>query len=307
MRQLYGMPDFEGLEVCFALGRLRQSSDSRTFKARSFAKHADLNDMFAKARIAALLTAAAGGPYLVSETQWGQSAMDTVVSSTSLSSDAASSESLVFSSGAYGIHSHHEVEKLRRSDPRRYRYEESLARKLGALPADPAIKPELAGFKVSDIREVLRFDISPEWVIQRFARVSTVLADLKLEGLRVPIVTGTRADDLAGTITYYFDHQGKLQRVMVHGFTGDPSRLVKTMVSGYQLKREPTLEAGVFTKRWNGKPTHFLRLTHAPVVYSDAVHQKYTVFLELNQPNLVYGISEEARRIVQTDRTTGRW
>ena len=54
-------------------------------------------------------------------------------------------------------------------------------------------------------------------------------------------------------------------------------------------------------------PVHFLRLTHAPIVYADAVHQKYTVFLELNQPNLPYGISPEAQKIVAADRSTGRW
>jgi hypothetical protein len=133
------------------------------------------------------------------------------------------------------------------------------------------------------------------------------LADLQLEGLRVPVVTGIRADDLAGTLTYYFDKSGKIQRVNLHGFTGDTERLVSTLTQHYGLSAEPALDAGVYTKRWNGIPVHLLRISHAPVVFSDAVHQKYTVFLELNQPNLQYGISEEARRIVQSDRWTGRW
>ncbi|MEP1645014.1 DUF6690 family protein [Rhodopirellula bahusiensis] len=29
--------------------------------------------------------------------------------------------------------------------------------------------------------------------------------------------------------------------------------------------------------------------------------------MELNQPNLTYGISDEAKRIVVTDQWTGRW
>ena len=93
----------------------------------------------------------------------------------------------------------------------------------------------------------------------------------------------------------------------MHGFTGDTSKLVNTMSTHYGLQSEPALEAGVYTRRWNGSPIHFLRLTHAPVVYSDAVHQKYTVFMELNQPNLTYGISNEARKILSADRHTGRW
>jgi hypothetical protein len=265
-------------------------------------------DMFPRLRTAALLAAAAGGPYVASETDWGRGAMGKIADT------VETSDVMVFRDGeagtsvaGYANHAHHEVEKLRRSDSSRFRYEEELARKLGGLPADPNATPQIAGVQIQDLREVMRFDISPDWVISRFARVSTVLADLNLEGLRVPIVTGTQASDVAGTLTYYFDHQQKLQRLTVHGFTGDPARLVQSMTSDYGLSPEPTLEAGVYTKRWNGVPVHFLRLTHAPVVYSDAVHQKYTVFLELNQPNLVYGISPEAQRIVQSDRGSGRW
>ena len=153
----------------------------------------------------------------------------------------------------------------------------------------------------------MRFDINPDWVIARFSRVSTVLGDMSLQGLRVPFVTGTRPDDVAGTLTYYFDKSGTLQRLMIHGFTGDPTRLVGTMTNHYGLERTPAIEAGVYTKRWNANPIHFLRLTHAPVVYSDAVHHKYTVFIELNQPNLIYGISNEARKVIGADLSTGRW
>ncbi|MEM0926979.1 MAG: DUF6690 family protein, partial [Planctomycetota bacterium] len=163
------------------------------------------------------------------------------------------------------------------------------------------------GNQIQDLREVIRFDITPAWVIARFSRVSTVLANLNLKGLRVPIVTGIHATDVAGTLTYYFDNSDRLQRLTFHGFTGDASRFSNIMTGHFGLTREAALEAGAFTRRWNGRPVHFMRLTHAPVVYSDAIHHKYTVFLELNQPNLAYGISEEARRIVESDHHTGRW
>ncbi|MFK8110804.1 MAG: DUF6690 family protein [Rubripirellula sp.] len=263
--------------------------------------------MFPRLRTAAILAAAAGGPYVASETDLGRRAMTAFTGQDGNQVVYVETNGGPVVNAGYANHSHHEVEKLRRSSPERYRYDETLASKLGAIPAEPKAAPKLVGTRINDIREVLRFDISPRWVLSRFSRVSTVLADLELEGLRVPIVTGTRADDMAGTLTYYFDRGEKLQRVTVHGFTGDPTRLVGTMTQGYGLNHEPSLEAGVYTKRWNGRPTNFLRLTHAPVVYSDAVHQKYTVFLELNQPDLAYGISPEAQRIVESDRQTGRW
>ncbi len=271
----------------------------------------------------AVLAVAAGTPYVANETQIGRDATETI--SRTISGDgggpswsvpvpwSTAGEATVggqtqpLDSDRYPIHSHHQVETLRPVSSTRYRYDDDLARKLGAVPADESAAPSLAGNNVEDIRQALRFDLTPPMILERFSRVSTVLADLQLEGLRVPVVTGIRADDLAGTLTYYFDRSGKIQRINLHGFTGNTERIVSTLTSHYGLQAEAALDAGVYTRRWNGIPVHLLRITHAPVVFSDAVHQKYTVFLELNQPNLQYGISEEARRIVQSDRWTGRW
>ncbi|MCO8121381.1 hypothetical protein NHH03_06500 [Stieleria sp. TO1_6] len=260
-------------------------------------------------KIAGFVAAATVGPYVATETDTGRSAVSQVrVMLTDATSTTAEPDgNALGAANDYATHSHYQVETLREVSDSRYRYDEDLARKLGAIPADPASSPSLSGFRVQDLRAVMRFDINPAWVIANFSRVSTVLADMSLKGLRVPIVTGTRADDLAGTLTYYFDNADKLQRLTIHGFTGDAQRFERAMTTHYGLEREASLEAGAYTKRWNGRPTHFMRLTHAPVVYSDAVHHKYTVFLELNQPNLAYGISAEAQKIVDSDHHTGRW
>lgn len=175
------------------------------------------------------------------------------------------------------------------------------------LKGGAAMVSSIADGPIHDLRDVLRFDITADWVTARFTRVSTVLADTHLEGLRVPLVTGIGTNDLAGTITYYFDYSGKLQRVMLHAITGDVSTVVSTMTQYYGLQTEPSLDAGVYTKRWNALPVHFLRVSRAPIVYRDALHHKYTVFVELNQPDLRFGISEEASQIITSDRNTGRW
>ncbi len=262
--------------------------------------------MFRRLGMIAALAAAAGGPYVASETEWGREATSSVKGM--IQSDTESGEAPPGATNKGGpLHAHHQVESLRPIGSTDYRYDETLARKLGAMPADQESPQSLAGSRVDDLREVLRFDISPPWVTNRFSRVSTVLADLRLQGLRVPLVTGTQSEDLAGTLTYYFDQSGQLQRVTIHGFTGKPDKLVETMSDHYGLTAEPSLEAGVYTRRWNAMPVHFLRLSYAPVVYADAAHQKFTVFLELNQPDLPYGTSEEARRIVAADRQSGRW
>jgi len=59
----------------------------------------------------------------------------------------------------------------------------------------------LTGPPVADFGEIVRFDISPTWVTSRWPRVTTVTAEAGMEGLRVPIVTGTNTDDLAGSLT----------------------------------------------------------------------------------------------------------
>ncbi|MCG8651705.1 MAG: hypothetical protein MI861_17830 [Pirellulales bacterium] len=261
--------------------------------------------MFTRLRTLAIVGVAAGGPYIASETEFGRSAMSKLTGA--VGTVSSSGDSVVTDSPGYANHALHEVEGLRQTESSQFRYHQKMASRLGAIPEDPQQAPVLVGPNVTDLREVLRFDITPEWVIGRFSRVSTVLADMRLEGLRVPVVTGTQADDLAGTLTYYFDQSHQLQRVTVHGFTGDPARMVQVLTTHYGLQAEPSLEAGVYTRRWNGQPIQFLRLSHAPVVYSNAVHQKYTVFLELNQPNLAFGISDEARQIVASDRGSGRW
>ncbi len=91
---------------------------------------------------------------------------------------------------------------------------------LPQLQQSSATQP-ITGGPVRDLRDVIRFDINPAWVMQNFGRVTTVLADVKLDGLRVPLVTGTAPTDLAGTITYYFDNQQTLRRINLQGLTGN--------------------------------------------------------------------------------------
>jgi hypothetical protein len=70
-------------------------------------------------------------------------------------------------------------------------------------PADPKIvidgqqpKTPLEGAPVADLAEVLRFDVTPGWVISRWPRVSTGGPHLQLQGYRVPLVTGTKESDI---------------------------------------------------------------------------------------------------------------
>ncbi len=151
---------------------------------------------------------------------------------------------------------------------------------------------------VSDFREVLRFDVSPGWVPQHFPQVTTVLADTRLDGLRVPFVSGTQPTDVAGSLTYYFDSQQSLRRIQLVGVSGDPSVLVNLMLQYYYLKPEPSLGGHLYKTRWNNRVTSVMRVIPAPVISNQDNHRRYQIFLELNQPTMDYALTPDAQEVL---------
>jgi len=168
-------------------------------------------------------------------------------------------------------------------------------------------QPSTTGGPVTDLGEVLRFDVTPQWVKSRWSRVSTTLAEIDLEGMRVPLVTGAQVDDLAGSLTYYFDEKQVVQRITFDGFTGSERRLVDLVTKYYQFEREPALGAGLYLVKWNGKPASALRVRHAAVVRTDSPHSQLQVQLEINRPGRRYGLSPGMQQIIDHDRDANRW
>ncbi|MGY8769155.1 MAG: DUF6690 family protein [Pirellulales bacterium] len=167
------------------------------------------------------------------------------------------------------------------------------------LPADPAFH---------SLQEALNFEATPRWIMARWPRVSTTLADLNLEGLRVPLVTGTGVNDLAGSLTYYFDRNQRVQRITFRGQTGDERQLLQMLTSKpFDFEREPSLGAGLYLTRWNNKPTSILRVTNAPVIYANSPHSRHQVELEINRPSKYYSLSPDMQAIVTQDKRTFRW
>ena len=158
-----------------------------------------------------------------------------------------------------------------------------------------------------DLREVLRFDIDPDFVYRRFARVSTVLSDLSLDGLRVPLVSGTQAYDVAGSLTYYFDINKTLRRIQMQGVTGDARGLIELMVQHYRLHAEPSLGGQLLTTRWNNRVTSFMHVAPAPVVTSASPNARFAFYLEINPPADRYGLSQEAMQMLVQAQAAKRW
>lgn len=144
---------------------------------------------------------------------------------------------------------------------------------------------------VANLEGILRFDVTPRWVMDNWPHVTTTRADDGFDGLRVPLITGTRPHDVAGSLTYYFDQQQVVQRIALDGFVGDDRHLVSVVTRLFQLQAEPHLDASVFLSKWNGQPTSALWVRRLPVVGADSPYQNFEFALELNRPNHHFSLS----------------
>ncbi len=150
----------------------------------------------------------------------------------------------------------------------------------------PAPSKNIEGVHTQNLVEVINFQTSPDWVTSRWPRVSTGLAHPELQGYRVPLVTGTGVDDLAGSLTYYFGADRSVQYITFHGVTGDPRKLVNHVVQKYGFQPQRTDDPGlaVYMIKWNGKPISELRVQTARVLRADQRNLSYKVDLAMKRP-----------------------
>jgi hypothetical protein len=158
-----------------------------------------------------------------------------------------------------------------------------------AAPGEAVVqKPAKPTTPIHTLDEVLRFDVTTTWVLSKWPRVSANLAELDVQGYRVPLVTGTTDADVAGSLTYYFNQKQRVERITFFGTTGDTRRLVAFLESQYGFKREKTPEPNLYVyqvKSWTwGKATSELRMRPASVVRSDVPHSRFEVALLIDRP-----------------------
>jgi hypothetical protein len=154
-------------------------------------------------------------------------------------------------------------------------------------PAYAVAKPLLEGAPLNDLAEVLRFDVTPGWVMQRWPRVSAGLANLQLKGYRVPLVTGTKPSDLAGALTYYFNPQQQVQQITFRGTTGDVSNLVQLLTTRYNFTRRLANDPGLIvyeTVNADRRQVGLARIRAAWVVRSTDPYRKFEVELVMERP-----------------------
>jgi hypothetical protein len=133
------------------------------------------------------------------------------------------------------------------------------------------------------LEEAFRFDVTPLAVTSRWPRVSTVLGEPDRLGMRVAFTSGTRPDDVAGSLTYYFDDHHQLQRITFYGLTGNEQRLLAYLVNAYRLKTAPTTGVARYCAGPLDKPTSLVTVRHLPVVQADATYARVEVAVDLTR------------------------
>lgn len=164
----------------------------------------------------------------------------------------------------------------------------SLDASLSGVPVGEGSPISVEGTPVRDLAEVFRFDVTTDWILRHWPRVSTGLAQLQLQGYRVPLVTGTGEADLAGSLTYYFNARQKVQRITFCGTTGDARQLVALLTSRHQFTRRLTNSPGLFVYEVvspAGRPQGVLKIQSAQIVKASEPYRRFDVDLIIERPS----------------------
>lgn len=143
----------------------------------------------------------------------------------------------------------------------------------------------LNGVQFSSVDQVLRFDVSKEWVYQNWERKSTGPTDVGLVSVRVPLVMKPQLYALAGSLTYFFNGQGQVEHISFRGRTGDSMQLVQLLTARYQFQRvESPVGEQVYQVQHDGQVQSELRTHPEAVLWLNSPNQSIAVELELARP-----------------------
>jgi hypothetical protein len=155
----------------------------------------------------------------------------------------------------------------------------------GAAAGVGAKRAPLNGTQFTSPDQVLRFDVSKEWVYANWDRKSTGPTDVGLFSVRVPLVMAPQLYALAGSLTYYFNGQGQVEHISFRGRTGDSTQLVQLLTSRYQFQRsESRTGEQIYQVQYKGQPQSELRTHPESVLWLNSPNQSIAVELELARP-----------------------
>ena len=133
----------------------------------------------------------------------------------------------------------------------------------------------LEGTQFHSVEQVLRFDVTKEWVYHNWSRKSTGPTDVGLFAVRVPVVTGTQLAAIAGSLTYFFNSYGQVEHISFRGRTGDPTQLVNFLMRtyGFQRSTAPVGEQLLQVKRGERIQSELRTRSESVVSHSFAAQQ----------------------------------
>jgi hypothetical protein len=139
------------------------------------------------------------------------------------------------------------------------------------------------GGRISDFNRIFQCGAPRSWV-QRTHVDASRTRDGQRDGLRVTLVTGEELEDLAGSLTYWFDRQGRVERISFQGVTGNPAKLVSFARRSQKMVARGCERDALFVRDGKNGPLHLLHISRSPVVNVKTQYGRYHVTLELNRP-----------------------
>lgn len=138
------------------------------------------------------------------------------------------------------------------------------------------------------LEQALSFAMSIPQILGSWPQVSTGFVEHGLFGYRVPLVSGTRENDITGSLTYFFGPDKVLRRIDFTGDTGDARKLIAHLSSGFGMDRQLADERGVFLYRTTKKNpvTGELRVRPRTIIQATLPHQRFEIFLSLSRSPL---------------------
>jgi len=161
--------------------------------------------------------------------------------------------------------------------------EQTVEAKAETATTPAAYQPRLTTVSLND---AFNLDVSKEWVYQRWDRKSTALSELGLYGVRVSLISGTQLHDVAGSLTYYFGRNGRVERISFRGRTADTSQLIR-IAQHYGLQPQPTAIVGEQLMQVRREEQVFseLRTRPEPVLRTKSLRESFLVNFELQRPD----------------------
>ncbi len=139
------------------------------------------------------------------------------------------------------------------------------------------------GGQISSFNRIFQCGAPRSWVQRTYDDASRTM-DQQREGLRVTLVTGDKLEDLAGSLTYWFDRQGRVERITFQGVTGNPAKLVSFAHRSQKMVARGCERDAIFVRDGKNGPLHLLHISRLPFVNVQTQYGRYEVTLELNQP-----------------------